>query len=105
MTKIEEILIDFQAMGITTSAIKLAFDLDQGSIEIANISDNPEMITLLKIIRTFPWLLEVAEYNYDENISKRTLLHNAVDVIMNKQYNDKLKEKYNGKERNRMQNS
>lgn len=92
MTKIEEILIDFQAMGITASAMEIALGLEIGSIETASVTDNPEMIILLKIVKVYPWLLEVAEHEYDENMSQRIMLHNAVDIMMNERHNKKVKE-------------
>lgn len=91
MHEIEEILLDLQTMGFSSSAIERALDLNQGDLQYAILTDNPETITLLRIIKTFPWILEVAEHNYMENSSQRILLHNAVDIIMNEQYNEKLK--------------
>ena len=87
MTEIEEILIDFQAMGISSSAIERAFDLKIGDINRANLIDDPEVLALLRIAQTYPWLLEVAQNRYDEDKSKRIMLHNAVDSIMNIEHN------------------
>lgn len=82
MKEIESILIDFQAHGISQVNIEHALDLSFGSIERAKLTDDPEMITLLRIVRTYPWLLQVAENNYDEIESSRILLHNAVDILV-----------------------
>lgn len=92
METIDGILIEFQSMGITEAAIERSLDLKQGDIRRACLIDDPEMVALLKLVRAYPWLLEVAEFGYKENSSKRIMLHNAIDMMMNKQYNDKLKE-------------
>ena len=48
---------------------------------------SPELLVLMKIIKTYPWLLEVADKNYDEFESKRILGHSAVDIAINMQAN------------------
>lgn len=87
MNKIEEILIEFQSNGISEPAIERIFELDQGSLRIAKLTEDPEIIALLKMIRTFPWLIDVADKRFDESHSKRILLHNAVDLMMNEKHN------------------
>jgi hypothetical protein len=87
MTKIEEILIEFQSEGITPAAIERALDLNQDSLTISNLIDDPETIALLKIIRTYPWLLEVVEKRYDQNEAKRILLHHTIDQMINEKVN------------------
>jgi len=91
METIDGILLEFQSMGVTEAAIERSLDLKQGDIRRACLIDDPEMVALLKIVRTYPWLLEVAELGYKENSSKRIMLHNAIDIMMNKEHNDKLK--------------
>jgi hypothetical protein len=82
MSLIEEILAEFQAYGITIAQIERVLDLHQGALDTGNLIDDPEIIALLKIVRTYPWLLEVAEADYDENESKRILLHHAIDQMI-----------------------
>ena len=91
MTEIEETLVEFQAEGITQTQIERTLDLGQGSLDVGNLITEPETIALLRLIKAFPWLLKVAEKRFDENESKRILLHQAVDVMVNKKIN---KEKY-----------
>ena len=87
MHVIEEILVEFQAQGITASAIERVFDLEQGALKSACQTDNPEIITLLRMVRVYPWLIEVAEHGFDGERSQRILLHNAVDIMMNERHN------------------
>jgi hypothetical protein len=87
VTEIEEILVEFQAEGITQTQIERTLDLGQGSLDVGNLINEPETTALLRIVRAFPWLLEVAEKRFDENESKRILLHQAVDVMVNKKIN------------------
>lgn len=91
MEEIDGILIEFQSMGVTEAVIERSLDLKRGDIRRACLIDDPEMLALLKIVRTYPWLLEVAMLGYKENSSKRIMLHNAIDAMMNKEHNDKLK--------------
>ena len=88
MTKIEEILIDLQAMGHSISGIERVLELEQGSLNIANFIDdpevnNPELLTLLKIVHTYPWILKVADQNFDLKFARSEMMHNAVDVVLN----------------------
>jgi len=87
--EIEGIIAEFQSHGISQTSIEHALDLGFGSIERALLTDDPEMISLLRIVRTYPWLLEVAENNYDETKAERILLHNAVDIFVNEKHNKK----------------
>jgi hypothetical protein len=91
MTIIEEIVVEFQAHGISPAQIERALDLDQGMLSRGNLIEDKEVIALLKIVRTYPWLLEVAEARYDENESKRILLHHAVDQMINDKINKEKK--------------
>ncbi len=36
---------------------------------------------LLKILNQFPWMIDVADNNYEENYAKKTHLHAAVEVM------------------------
>jgi hypothetical protein len=87
MHKIEEMLIEFGSMGISEAAIERALDLGQGSLRVASLTEDPEATVLLRLIRVYPWLIDVAESNFDENTSQRIMLHNAVDVMMNEKHN------------------
>ena len=90
MTIIDEILIDLQGMGYTAPGLERVLGLNQGSIEIAKMTNDPEVIALLKIIKTYPWLLDVAEHNFDESMSKRIMFHSAIDAMMNDEHNRNL---------------
>lgn len=71
---ISNILNDFIEQKITLSSIERVLGLPQRTlIKWKNGNNYPSAagITLLKMIRTFPWLLEVAENQYDYNISQQ----------------------------------
>lgn len=88
MTFIEELLVELNAnFGYTQASIERALDLEMGSLSTENPS--PELLVLMKIIKTYPWLIEVADQNYDEFEAKRVLGHNAVDLHVNKLANEK----------------
>lgn len=88
MTFIEEFLIELNAnFGYTQASIERALDLEIGSLSTENPS--PELLVLMKIVKTYPWLIEVADQNYDEFEAKRILGHNAVDLHVNKLANEK----------------
>jgi hypothetical protein len=42
------------------------------------------------MIKIYPWLIEVADKNYDKFEAKRILGHNAVNLAVNMQANKKL---------------
>ncbi|MHC6203551.1 hypothetical protein ACYULU_10200 [Breznakiellaceae bacterium SP9] len=41
-------------------------------------------IALLKFLRLFPWLLDVAEHSYDYDASQKIFLHSAFNTMLNK---------------------
>lgn len=87
MTVIEETLIELHAnYGYTQGCIERILNLKAKSLSIENPA--PELIALMKVIRTYPWLLKVADNNYNEFEAKRILGHVAVDLIVNKQANE-----------------
>jgi hypothetical protein len=84
MTFIETTLAEFQANGISQAQIERSLDLPINTLDVSNLINDPEIIALLNIIKTYPWLIDVAQKNYDHLESKRILLHNAVDTLINK---------------------
>lgn len=75
---IKETLKDLkEKFGWTQSSIERALDLKQGCL---NTENSPEAIALMKIIRVFPWVVKVADRDYNERYIKKEMLHAFVDV-------------------------
>lgn len=60
--------------------IERSLDLAQGSL--LNRPVKPELITLLRICTAFPWMIKVAANNYGPEIVKRSMMHAAVDAMI-----------------------
>lgn len=89
MTIIEETLIELYAnYGYTRGCVERILNLKANSLSTENPA--PELIALMKVIRTYPWLLKVADNNYDEFEAKRILGHVAVDLFVNQLANKKI---------------
>jgi len=88
MTIIQEILIELQSMGHSQASIERTLGLPMKTLD----NENPETLALMKMIKAFPWLLQVADRQFDEFESKRILGHAAVDAAVNKAANEKLKQ-------------
>jgi hypothetical protein len=50
-------------------------------IEIGLLSteSSPETVALMKVLRAFPWVLEVAERRYDKVYADKAVIHAAID--------------------------
>jgi hypothetical protein len=78
-------MLDFLVhRGYSLAQIERSLDLPQrtisrwkGSGELSSIG-----IALLRILRTYPWIIEVAENKYDEFISKTTLISEAAKSFL-----------------------
>lgn len=89
ITFIEETLIELYAnFGYTQSSIERALDLKMNTLSTKDPSY--ELLILIKMIKIYPWLIEVADKNYDKFEAKRILGHNAVNLAVNMQANKKL---------------
>lgn len=83
---IKNILDDFQRNNISLSAMERALSLPMRTLnkwKNGNISPSSSGTTLLKYIRTFPWLLEVAENNFDYAIAQKIHLSSAMQKFIN----------------------
>jgi len=88
MTFIEEVLLNLYVnYKYTQSDVERMLDLPMKALDL----ENSETLALMKMIKVYPWLLEVADKDYDEIEAKRILGHNAVDIIANEQANLKKK--------------
>jgi hypothetical protein len=80
---VKDFLTEFsEKYGISQAGIERVLDLPQHSLDKEKGS---EVVALIKMIKTFPWLISVAEKNYDRKEAKRTLLHVAVDYLIDLQ--------------------
>lgn len=82
MTFIEEVLIELLAnFDYTQSAVERVLGLEMGTLSTDDPS--PELLALMKVIRAYPWMLQVADKNFDDLEAKRILGHSAVDAAIN----------------------
>lgn len=51
--------------------------------------NSPETVALLKCIESMPWLIEVAEYGFDPEISQLLLQRAAIDIKIKDRHNEK----------------
>ena len=81
----KNILDDFIDNKISMSAIERALSLPQRTLtKWKNGVTNPSAagLALLKYLRTFPWLLEVAEHNFDYNTAQKIHISSAVQKFL-----------------------
>lgn len=83
---IRNILNDFSKVKISMSAIERALSLPQRTLtKWKNGDTNPSStgLALMKYLRIFPWLLEVAENNFDYNSAQKIHIKDAVRMFLN----------------------
>jgi hypothetical protein len=81
---IVDILADLEDMGITRVALERTLELGIGFLKRVERYNDPETIALLKIIRAYPWILNVAEARFDRRASEYYLSKNMVDLFIDK---------------------
>ncbi|MEI6262953.1 MAG: hypothetical protein WCR46_24025 [Deltaproteobacteria bacterium] len=84
---IVSILDGFTGNKVSLSSIERALELPQRTLtKWKNGASSPTSagITLLKFIKLFPWLLEVAENKFDYEISQKIFIGNAFQKMINK---------------------
>ena len=82
MNFVEETLLELQAdYGWTRTQIERSLDLKPQDL---NDSEKPETIALMKMIKAFPWLVEIADRDFDEDYAKK-MLHQAASNIIRKE--------------------
>lgn len=80
------ILEDFNENNISNASIERALDIPQRTLaKWKNNQTEPSAtaVALFRLIRTFPWLIEVAENKYDYTISQRIHLKSATLQLIN----------------------
>jgi len=76
--QIDEMVAVFIKRGFSYSELERCLELKQGSLK-TDVSY--ELLVLLKILVNFPWMIRVAEKDFDEIESKKALCHAAIDIM------------------------
>ena len=83
---IDEALNSFEDKKISFAGIERAIGLPQRTLtkwKNRNSSPTAAGIALLKYLRIFPWLIEVAESKFDINIAQKIFVGTAVNMLIN----------------------
>jgi len=83
---VTNILDDFSNTPMSFSSMERALELPQRTLtKWKNNASRPSStgIALLKLLRTFPWLIEVAEHKYDYAVAQKIHIADAVQQMMN----------------------
>lgn len=79
MTFIQETLAELQAnYGWSQASIERSLDIPQKTL--SKEDPEPELIALMKIVRIYPWVVQVADRKYNEFDAIRVMGHAAVDI-------------------------
>lgn len=82
--KMNEAFVDGMALevklGVKSSYIERTLGLPQRSLGDKKFLEMPETQALLRIIYVMPWILEVAEHNFDPEKSYLLLQREAINV-------------------------
>lgn len=93
----KDVFIDGHALetklGIKCSAIERTLGLPQRSLKDNKFLELPETQAVLKIIYSMPWVLEIAENNFDQETAQLILQREAVNIKINER---KLQGQQNG---------
>ena len=82
---IDEVLNFFIERKVNFAGIERAVGLPQRTLtkwKNGNSSPTAAGIALLKYLRTFPWLIEVAEQKFDFNISQKIFVAEAINMLL-----------------------
>ena len=83
---ISNIINDFNEANVSMASIERALSIPQRTITKWKNGDNKPSSTayaLFKYLKTFPWLLEVAENNFDYNIAQKIHISDAIKSLLN----------------------
>nr|AGS51576.1 hypothetical protein [uncultured bacterium contig00010] len=83
---IDEVLNFFDERKISYAGIERAVGLPQRTLtkwKNRNSTPTASGIALLKYLRLFPWLIEVAENKFDNNISQKIFMGTALEMFVN----------------------
>jgi transposase-like protein len=86
-TYVTDILDNFTKNKVSFSSIERVLNLPQRTLtKWKNNASRPTAagVALLKFLHLFPWLLDVAEHNFDYDVSQKVFIHTAFTVMLNK---------------------
>ena len=87
LQSVQNIICDFQNKGFSMASIERALELPQRTLTKWNsLRSKPTAsgITLLRMIRTFPWLIEVAENGFKYDMAQKIHIQHAVISLLGK---------------------
>lgn len=82
---VNRIIEDFDNNNISMASIERALELPQRTLtKWKNGLSSPTAagIALLKIIRTYPWILDVAQSNFNPLVSRNVFINNAINEFL-----------------------
>lgn len=83
---VQNILEKFSVHNISMASIERALDLPQRTLikwKSGKSKPSAAGVALLRMVCTFPWLLEVADNNYEYDFSQKICVTNAVSTLLN----------------------
>jgi len=83
--QIDKIVDWFIKSGFSHAELERSLDLKRGTLRADN---SPELLALLKILLNFPWIIRVAEKNFDEMEAKKAMYHTAIDLMFTQSKNE-----------------
>lgn len=84
---VKNILDEFQRNKISMSALERALSIPQRTLtkwKNGNAKASATGVTLLRFIRLFPWLVDVAENKYDYDTAQKIHIQSAVQKLLSK---------------------
>lgn len=76
------ILAALSETGIKNAYLERSLGLPTRTIARWKAGDySASMLALLRMVRTFPWLLEVADENYESNVARRKVVEAAAGIL------------------------
>lgn len=84
---ITRMLDDLAGMGYSLAGLERALELPQRTISRWKASTDVSSggLALLRIIRTYPWIVDVADNKYASSYAKSALLHQAAEIFIEKE--------------------
>lgn len=82
---VKKIIDEFSHLSISMASIERALDLPQRTLskwKSGSISPSSSSVALMRMIRTFPWLLDVADNKYDHGIALRIQINDAMQKVL-----------------------
>jgi hypothetical protein len=69
-----------ERLGVKASHIERTLGIPQRSLDDVGFMELPETQALLKMLYHMPWLIEVAEYNFDQEKASLLLQREAINI-------------------------